>query len=237
MSNVTGLGTRMRFTSLPDRPQRLLKAYRHLVPLYVELARRSGPRAFVQVRQSVIAESLGMDVRTVRRHTAELKSLGLIEVRRTRRTAFTWLPDHSAYARDWEAYRERAEANRLAGYPQHMDRTGAHMDRTPNPVRQDTDVLSRQDTNVLSIDLEVSSIEVPSSRRPEGQAASDDGTFGNHRSDGLTALAPSYKPKRRYDVYDPTRPDEAEDTDVHEDCQWTFGHPRHIRECVEARTA
>lgn len=257
MSNLSGLGKRLPFTSLPDRPQRLLKAYPHLTALYVELARRCGPRASVRVRQSVLAAELGCDERTVRRHTKALKDLGLIEVRRTRRTAYTWLPDHRHYARDIEAYRNRAAAHMEGTHPQaaHMDRTPAHMDRTPDRTRPDTDVLSRQDTDVLSIDLDVLDLDVPSSRRPEGQAASDDGTrtapaaavhrddgrqpppWSNARADQLAPLATVVAHVvQQMHPDDPTRPLDAPDWDVHEDCGWTFRHPKH-QPCIEARTA
>ena len=92
--------------TLSDKPTAFL--------VYVNLLSRSGSAAQVQVRQSVIAEDLGLSLRSVERAIAVLKARGLVEVNQTRRAPFHWLPDHPHYTLE-KAQLERTRARARQG--------------------------------------------------------------------------------------------------------------------------
>ena len=71
---------------------------------------RAGHRAHIQVRQSVIADRLGMSAPTVSRSIRILKDLDLIEVQRTRRTSIIRIKFHPRYADEMLEYLDRKEA-------------------------------------------------------------------------------------------------------------------------------
>ena len=60
--------------------------------LYAELRRRAGSAGQIQVRQTTVARSLGVSLKTIKRRMAQLKALGLVAVVRTPQTAYYHLP-------------------------------------------------------------------------------------------------------------------------------------------------
>ena len=168
-----------RFVAVTDRARRLLQGKPRAAQVYTDLLARSGPRASVPVRQSTVATALGVHVNTVKRAVQVLTDLGLVEVRRTRGTAYYWLPEHPGYAADLDAYEARKAANaaKKAGGP-HMEAQHPHIDPQHDGHGSTTDCGSGTTTDCGSISIDVPSYEgitnrcsPPPGARPSGPSA------------------------------------------------------------------
>ena len=152
--------------------------------VYAYLLKKAGPRAQAQLGTDAIRKATGLSLRSTERSIADLKRLGLLEVKRTHRRAFRWMPLHPGYDADHAEYllkKARNEERKAAaqGAP-HMEPPHPHMEPPIDDVRTANSGGSGSATGGGSMSIDVSSsyeeekpnrCSPPPGARPSGPSA------------------------------------------------------------------
>ena len=121
-------------------------AYARAALVLSYLGKRAGHRAHIKVRQSFMAEKLGVSERTVKRAIQILKDLDLVVVQRTRRTAIYRLKFHPRYGDEMIEYLDRKEAKAA---------------REAAPPAVEVEVVEVEAPEVEAVEVEVVEDQVP----------------------------------------------------------------------------